>query len=55
MQCRATDACIRKAIVYYVSERESKELSFDVCKNTPTLIGYYGNVPWTIAKIMSVL
>ena len=48
---------LMRAIVYFVSEHQSKEqyVNFDVCKNRPKLIGYHSNVPWTTAKLMSVL
>jgi len=32
-----------------------KTVNFDVGKNHPKLIGYHSNVPWTNAKLMSVL
>jgi len=32
-----------------------KTVNFDVGKNRPKLIGYPSNVPWTTAKLMSVL
>ena len=44
-------------MAHFVSEHESrvKTVNFDVCKNTPKLIGYLSNVPWTSVKLMSVL
>jgi len=28
-------------------------VNFDICKNTPKLIGYHSNVPWTAVKLVS--
>jgi len=36
-------------------EQRVNTVNFDVGKNRPKLIGYHSNVPWTTAKLMSVL
>jgi len=43
------------AFCFRIRKRRVKMVNFDVGKNRPKLIGYHSNVPWTIAKLMSVL
>jgi len=35
-------------------EQRVKAFNFNICKKLPKLIGYYNNVPWAAAKLMSV-
>ena len=50
MHTSAGDGAFR----FLTREQQVKTVNFDVCKNPPKLIGYHGNIPWTIAKIMAV-
>jgi len=43
------------AFRFRTRERRLKTVNFDVGKNRPKFIGYHSNVPWTTAKLMSVL
>jgi len=43
------------AFCFGTPQRRLKTVNFDVGKNRPKLIGYHSNVPWTTAKLMSVL
>jgi len=43
------------AFYFRTQEQTVKTVNFDVCKNTPKLIGYHSNVPWTSVKDMTVL
>jgi len=45
----------RYCISFQNTKAKSEDGQFDVGKNRPKLIGYHGNVPWTTAKLMSVL
>jgi len=39
---------------FSIRERKVNTVNLYVGKNRPKLIGYHGNVPWTIAKLMAV-
>jgi len=43
------------AFHFRTQERRVKTVNFDVGKNRPKLFGYHSNVPWSTAKLMSVL